>query len=142
MLRLPCPETIVLLFRKTKCAIFQYFYSINSSFCNKNPKIGKQIFSYFLCNIPMHLNYVFSLPRIFYYVSILFYSAQYAINFIIYHLSYSQYRKASCYFLKHLYFKIFCSKGENNYQYNISISKKANSSRTNTFTSISRKNQT
>ena len=42
------------------------------------------IFSYFLCNIPMHLNYVFSLPRIFYYVSILFYSAQYAINFIIY----------------------------------------------------------
>ena len=100
------------------------------------------LFSYFLCNIPMHLNYVFSLPRNFYYVSVLFYSAQYAINFIIYHLSYSQYRKASCYFVKHLFFKIFCSSGENKYQSNFSISKKANNSRTNTVTSVSRKNQT
>ena len=66
------------------------------------------VFSYLCCNIPMHLNYVFALPRNFYYVSICFYSAQYAINFIIYHLSYSQYRKATSYFLRYSLTKILC----------------------------------
>ena len=97
------------------------------------------LFSYLLCNVPMHLNYVFTLPRNFYYVSILFYSAQYAINFIIYHLISLQYRKASHYFLMYFLSKTFCRFSSNEHKFGFNMSKKTTRSRTNTISAASKK---
>ena len=97
------------------------------------------LFSYLLCNVPMHLNYVFTLPRNFYYVSILFYSAQYAINIIIYHLISLQYRKASHYFLMYFLSKTFCRFSSNERNFGFSMSKKTTRSRTNTISAASKK---
>ena len=96
------------------------------------------LFSYLLCNVPMHLNYVFTLPRNFYYVSILFYSSQYAINFIIYHLISVQYRKASHYFLIYLLSKTFFRFFSNERNSGFSMSKKTTRSRTNTISAASK----
>ena len=97
------------------------------------------VFSYIVCNIPMHLNYINSFHRNFYYVSIVLYSAQYAINFIIYHLSSSQYRKATCYFVIYMFSKIICRASRNANLRQISLTRITNRSRTNTLSSASRK---
>ena len=69
--------------------------------------------SFSLCNIPMHLNFIFTFSRKFFYISVVLYSSQYATNFIIYHLSNPQYRNASSYFLRYLVAKFSKKRQEN-----------------------------
>ena len=58
--------------------------------------------SFTLCNIPMHLTFIFTFSRDFFYLSVVLYSSQYGINFIIYHLSNPEYRNASTYYLRYI----------------------------------------
>ena len=99
--------------------------------------------SFSLCNIPMHLSFIFTFSHNFFYISVVLYSSHvYAINFIIYHLSNPQYRNASSYYMRYLVAKFSTKQSETfrqqpNNSADIALQSRSNAKTSLTITSTS-----